>query len=35
MYSFELFLFDEVCVQNQWGGGEGGRGGDINFYFVC
>ena len=32
MYSFELFLFDEVCVQNQWGGGEGG---DINFYFVC
>ena len=33
MYSFELFLFDEVCVQNQWG--EGGRGGDINFYFVC
>ena len=25
MYSFELFLFDEVCVQNQWGGeGEGG-----------
>ena len=21
MYSFELFLFDEVCVQNQWGGG--------------
>ena len=20
MYSFELFLFDEVCVQDQWGG---------------
>ena len=31
MYSFELFLFDEVCVQNQWGGGGGG----IKFYFVC
>ena len=23
MYSFELFLFHEVCVQNQWGGAGG------------
>ena len=29
MYSFELFLFHEVCVQNQWGGR-----GDINFYLL-
>ena len=34
MYSFELFLFDEVCVQNQWAGGGGGGGKKILFFFL-